>query len=601
MRLGWLAGLTLVVAIAPLAVGNQYYQQVLVNVGINIVLVLGLNVIIGMTGQLSLCQGAFFGIGAYASALLMTRVGLSFWLSLPLAALIAAAAGFALGIPALRLRGHYLAMITLAFAVITHQVLQNWVELTRGHSGLVRIPWPDVMAVGPVELAVQSRERYYLLVVALVVVALLGTAALQRSRLGRSLLAIREDEVAAELMGVDTRLCKLLAFSLSALFAGVAGSLYAHYAKILTPDLFGVMESINVLVMLVIGGAGTIVGPILGAGVVTVLPEVLRAVADYRLFIFGAILVGCVLFFPGGLVELSRRVLGDRRTTRTDRPTRPVGRVPAALRGAAVSADGGQPLLAVQEVEKRFGGLAAVKAVTWELRAGEILGLIGPNGSGKTTMLNLVSGVYPPTRGTICLDGRPISGLRPSAISQAGISRTFQKIRLFRRLTVAENVAVALAPGRVPKLAGELWRGRIVGLDPDAGSEITALLELVGLAHRADHEARTLSYGEQRLLEIARALATRPRVLLLDEPAAGLSAVDVAFLREVLLRIQGSGIGTVLVEHHMELVMHVSHRIVVLDHGEKIFDGAPQKAQKDPGVLEAYLGADADQPVTVDA
>jgi len=601
VRLGWLAGLTLVVAIAPLAVGNQYYQQVLVNVGINIVLVLGLNVIIGMTGQLSLCQGAFFGIGAYASALLMTRVGLSFWLSLPLAALIAAAAGFALGIPALRLRGHYLAMITLAFAVITHQVLQNWVELTRGHSGLVRIPWPDVMAVGPVELAVQSRERYYLLVVALVVVALLGTAALQRSRLGRSLLAIREDEVAAELMGVDTRLCKLLAFSLSALFAGVAGSLYAHYAKILTPDLFGVMESINVLVMLVIGGAGTIVGPILGAGVVTVLPEVLRAVADYRLFIFGAILVGCVLFFPGGLVELSRRVLGDRRTTRTDRPTRPVGRVPAALRGAAVSADGGQPLLAVQEVEKRFGGLAAVKAVTWELRAGEILGLIGPNGSGKTTMLNLVSGVYPPTRGTICLDGRPISGLRPSAISQAGISRTFQKIRLFRRLTVAENVAVALAPGRVPKLAGELWRGRIVGLDPDAGSEITALLELVGLAHRADHEARTLSYGEQRLLEIARALATRPRVLLLDEPAAGLSAVDVAFLREVLLRIQGSGIGTVLVEHHMELVMHVSHRIVVLDHGEKIFDGAPQKAQKDPGVLEAYLGADADQPVTVDA
>jgi branched-chain amino acid transport system permease protein len=597
------AGLTVVLAAGPLLLGNQYYLQILVNVGINIILVLGLNIITGVTGQLSLCQGAFFGIGAYASALLMMRAGLSFWVSLPLAALVAAVAGFVLGVPALRLRGHYLAMITLAFTVITHQVLQNWTDLTRGNSGLVGIPWPDVVGLGPVELAVRSRERYYLLVVALVVVAMLATAALQRSRLGRSLLAIREDEVAAELMGVDTRLCKLIGFSLSALLGGVAGSLYAHYAKILTPDLFGVLQSIDILVMLVIGGAGSIVGSALGAAVVTILPEALRTVADYRFFIFGAILTACILFFPGGLVEVSRRLVPRRRAGHRAGQPGAAGRVPAALHQGAHPGvpHAGQVLLAVQDVEKRFGGLAAVRGVTWDVRAGEILGLIGPNGSGKTTMLNLISGVYMPTGGTISLGGQPINGLRPSAISQAGISRTFQKIRLFRRLSVADNVTAALASRRAPGVAAGLWRGRVIGLDADATAEVAALLDLVGLLSRADDEARTLSYGEQRLLEIARALATRPRVLLLDEPAAGLSAVDVEALRRVLVRIRDSGIGVILVEHHMELVMHVSNRIVVLDHGEKIFDGAPQKAQKDPAVLEAYLGADADQPVTIDA
>lgn len=601
--IGLVAVGTVGLAGGPLWLGNQYYIQVLVNVGINIILVLGLGVITGMTGQLSLCQGAFFGIGAYGSALLMMRAGLSFWLSMPAAGLLAALTGFALGVPALRLRGHYLAVVTLAFAVIVHQVLQNWADLTRGSSGLVGIPWPDALALGPVAVSVRTRESYYLFVVVMTGLTAGAMIGLRRSRLGLSLLAVREDEVAAELMGVDTRLCKLAAFSLSAFFGGLAGALYAHYAKILTPDLFGVLQSIDVLVMLVIGGAGTIAGAALGASVFTTLPEVLRAVADYRFFVFGAVLTACILFFPGGLVEVLGRLRPRRRTREGTggqvlEPSRP----PAALQQVALGAgSAGDPVLEIRDVGKRFGGLAAVRSVSWELRPGEILGLIGPNGSGKTTMLNLVSGVYAPTAGTILLGGRQIGGLRPSLISQAGISRTFQKIRLFRRLSVAKNVAVALAPGRVPQLAGRLWRGRVLGQDTGAPAEVAALLHLVGLADKADREARTLAYGEQRLLEIARALATRPRVLLLDEPAAGLSAVDVNFLREVLVRIRDAGIGIVLVEHHMELVMHVSSRIVVLDHGEKIFDGAPQKAQRDPAVLEAYLGADGDQGMAASA
>jgi ABC-type branched-subunit amino acid transport system permease subunit/ABC-type branched-subunit amino acid transport system ATPase component len=578
-------------AAVPVFVGNQYYIQILVNIGINVILVLGLTVITGMAGQLSLCQGAFFGIGAYASALLVMTAGLSFWLSLPLAGAITASAGFVLGVPALRLRGHYLAMITLAFAVIVHQVIQNWSELTRGSSGLVDIPWPDPISVGGLRLSLESRQSYYVFVVIAVALAMMALRILQRSRLGRSLYAIREDEVAAELMGIDTRLCKLLAFAISAFFAGVGGALYAHYAKILTPDLFGVMQSIDILVMAVIGGAASIVGALLGASVVTALPEMLRAVSEYRLLIFGAILIGCVLFVPGGLISLLRRPWRSSRSKPTAKAPVPVASERAApklasLAGVAV----GAVVLEVDQVAKRFGGLTAVRNVSWRARAGEITALIGPNGSGKTTMINLVSGVYTLTAGGVRLEGRLISGLRPSAISQAGVSRTFQKLRLFRNLPVGENVAVAMASASVPRFGQRLWKGRVLGYDANADAAVMDLLRIVGLDHRANDLAKNLSHGEQRLLEIARALATRPRVLLLDEPAAGLSGVDVQLLEKVLFAIRRTGVAIVLVEHHMDLVMQISDRIVVLNHGEKIFDGNPASARHDPGVIAAYLG-----------
>ena len=593
-------GLLAAVTVGPLALGNQYYLQILVNVGVNIILVLGINIITGIAGQLSLCQGAFFAIGAYTSALLVLNAGLSFWLSLPVAAIMTAFIGVLVGIPSLRLRGHYLAMVTIAFAVIVQQILTNWSSLTRGPSGLIGIPWPDPVQIGPLVISIQSRETYYVFVVAVVFGAIVATQQLLRSRLGKSLLAVREDEVAAELMGIDTQLCKLLAFSLSAMFAGVAGVLYAHFAKILTPDEFGIFESVSFLLMLIIGGSGSVAGSVVGAATYTILPEALRVMADYRLIVFGGILIFIVIFSPGGLVgawQQLRRHIWPSGLVQPAHASVPSGALlgkSTSIAGRKGHLDKGLLLLEIHGVSKQFGGLTAISSVDIDLRRGEILGLIGPNGSGKTTLINLISGVYQPSEGAVRLEGVALGGLRPSAVSQAGVSRTFQKVRLFRDLTVYDNVAVALAPDRVPRIAGRLWKGRVIGQPDRANDRIAQLLTLVGLEKRTAEQARTLSYGEQRFLELARALATRPKVLLLDEPAAGLSAIDVSFLKKILTRLQASGIGIILVEHHLEFVMKVATRIVVFNYGEKIFEGEPENVQRDPAVIEAYLGSEDD-------
>jgi branched-chain amino acid transport system permease protein len=586
------AAVALMIAL-PLAWGNQYYLQILVNMAINIILVLGLNIITGLAGQLSLCQSAFFGIGAYACALLVLRTGLSFWLALPLAAFGTAALGLVISIPALRLRGHYLAMLTLAFSVIVSQVLTNWVGLTRGPSGLVNIPWPDPLPLGPFTVTIDGRENYYAFVVIVTTVMIFFARAIQHSRLGMSLMAIREDEVAAEIMGIDTRLCKMLAFALSGLFGAIAGGLYAHYAKILTPDEFGIVASVNVLLMLIIGGSGSVVGAITGAAVFTILPEALRVFADYRMIVFGAVLIVSIIFFPSGIAGT---VGGWIRARRKRVPVDAAATVPDAEVATAIemgSRHGAPKTLVIEGVSKRFGGLSALNDVSMHVGRGEIVGLIGPNGSGKTTLINVVSGGYGPSAGQVVFGRAAISGKAAHLISNAGVSRTFQKIRLFRNLTVFENVAAALYPDRVPAWMPRLWTGRVLGRLSTMHERTSELLVIVGLMARRDELARNLSYGEQRMLEIARALATRPQLILLDEPAAGLSVVDVELLRGVIARIKQSNIALVLVDHHTTFLMSVADRLVVLNQGRVIFDGIPAAARRDRGVIDAYLGAAA--------
>lgn len=586
------AAIALMIAL-PLARGNQYYLQILVNVGINAILVLGLNIITGLAGQLSLCQSAFFGIGAYACALLVLRTGLSFWLALPVAALGTGTLGLVISVPALRLRGHYLAMLTLAFSVIVSQVLTNWVDLTRGPSGLVNIPWPDPLSLGPFTITIAGREQYYAFVVVITAVMIFFAWAIQHSRLGMSLMAIREDEVAAGVMGIDTRLCKTLAFGLSGLFGAVAGGLYAHYSKILTPDEFGIVSSVNVLLMLIIGGSGSVVGAITGAAVLTILPEALRVFGDYRMIVFGAVLIISIIFFPSGIAGTIGGWVRARRKRTLVNAAATVSNAEMAAATAIPPRHGEAKILAIEGISKRFGGLSALNDVSMYVGQGEIVGLIGPNGSGKTTLINVVTGGYGPSAGQVVFGGAVISGKTSHLISNAGVSRTFQKIRLFRNLTVSENVAVALYPDRVPTLLSRMWTGRVLGRFSTMHERTSELLAIVGLRARCDDLARNLSYGEQRMLEIARALATRPQLILLDEPAAGLSSVDVELLRGVIARIKKNDIAIVLVDHHTTFLMSVADRLIVLNQGRVIFDGIPTAARRDQGVIDAYLGAAA--------
>jgi ABC-type branched-subunit amino acid transport system permease subunit/ABC-type branched-subunit amino acid transport system ATPase component len=583
--------LAAVIAI-PLAVGNQYYLQILANIGINIILVLGLNIITGLAGQLSLCQGAFFGIGAYACALLVMKAGLSFWLALPISALGTAVLGLAVSIPALRLRGHYLAMLTLAFTVIVAQVLTNWVEMTRGPSGLINIPWPDAIPLGFAEIRIATRNQYYVFIVLMVALMVYLAALVQRSRLGMSLTAIREDETAAEIMGINTQVCKVTAFALSAFFGAVAGGLYAHYAKILAPEEFGVLQSVNILIMMIIGGVGSVAGAIVGAVVFTILPEALRLFNDYRLIIFGLILVLVIIYFPHGIVGTARGWLrGGLRRSKSLGAVARLERIPPALKAPRMPIGG--ELLRVEGVTKQFGGLTALNGVDMQVRAGEVVGLIGPNGSGKTTLINVISGAYAPTHGRVLLSQDVISGKPAYRISHAGVSRTFQKIRIFKELTVQENVAAALSAEPRQGVLAPLRAGRLIGRSYTISEDVSRLLATVGLEQRSEDVARSLSYGEQRLLEVARALATRPRLILLDEPAAGLSEVDVEFLRGVIRRLRQMGITLLLVDHHVTFLMSVVDRVVVLNQGRVIFDGAATDARRDPGVIDAYLGAAA--------
>jgi branched-chain amino acid transport system ATP-binding protein len=532
------------------ATANSYYVFIIATLALTAIVGIGLNVLLGLTGQVSFGHVGFYAIGAYTVAVLTVAAKWSFWLALPAAALLSGAIGALLALPAMRVKGPYLAMVTIAFGFIVEHVAVEWRGVTGGQNGIMGIAQPNAM----------GERGVAILSIAVAAIATFGFWLLARSRWGAAMRAVRDAETAAESIGLNPVAIKTAAFTISAVCAGVAGALFAPLSGFVTPSTFAFSQSILFVLAVIIGGAGSIAGPLAGAAIVVLLPEVLAGLAEYRLLFFGGLLLAVLWVAPDGVVGAIGRLVSGKKEIRTANSAAPMA---PRLRSG----------LEVENLGITFGGVKAVQDVSFEAAPGEVTSLIGPNGAGKTTVLNMLGGFYRPQTGTIRLGGLEVQGRAAWRIARAGVARTYQTTQLFASMTVAENLAIA---------------------SPERGVE--SLAAFVGYTGDLDARASDLPHVDKRLVEIARALATRPAVLLLDEPAAGLSREDKASVAQLLRRIADSGVAVVLVEHDMAVVMGISDRVVVLDAGIRIASGTPAEIQRDPAVKKAYLGEGRAKP-----
>jgi ABC-type branched-subunit amino acid transport system ATPase component/ABC-type branched-subunit amino acid transport system permease subunit len=544
-------------AIAFTATANSYYVFIMGTLALTLIAGVGLNVLLGLTGQVSFGHVGFYAIGAYVVAVLTVTAKWSFWAAFPVAAVVAGLTGALLALPAVRVKGPYLAMVTIAFGFIVEHVAVEWRGVTGGQNGIMGVAQPSAFDT-------PFGERG----VALAAIVVAGIATLiywgiARSSFGKAMRAVRDSEVAAESIGLAPVRIKTAAFAISAAFAGVAGALFASLSGFVTPSTFAFSQSILFVLVVLIGGAGPVAGPLVGAAIVVLLPEMLAALAEYRLLLFGALLLIVLWLAPEGVVGTVLKFFEKTKGRRVGEGT------------VRIAPDVSAQLVA-ERVSIAFGGVRAAQEVTLRAKGGEVTSLIGPNGAGKTTVLNMLSGFYRPDAGQIRLGAGEIQGLPAWRIARAGVARTYQTTQLFGSMSAFENVAIARRE--------------------QSDAEVLALLAFVGYAGDVDATAAGLAHVDKRLVEIARALATRPAVLLLDEPAAGLSAADKAKLAALLQRIAAAGIAVVLVEHDMSVVMGISHRVVVLDAGSRIAEGSPAEVQRDPAVRKAYLGEEHDKP-----